>query len=73
MGNGRPHDHPISDILNHKILTFSETVDELICRIADIVTPAKIDEYVNWQNPPPLAEFEVELTETLKALEQDAT
>jgi hypothetical protein len=73
MGNGRPHDHPISDILYHRIPTFSETADDLIRRIAAIVTPQRIDEYVNWQNPPPIAVFEAELRSTLHQLDQDTT
>ena len=47
MGNGRPYDNPITDIINHRILTFSETADELIRQIAALVTPAEFDEHVN--------------------------
>jgi len=68
MGNGRPHDHPLSDILNHRILTLSDTADELIRQIAAIVTPQRVDEYVDWQSPPPLEELEAELAETLREL-----
>ena len=60
MGNGRPHDHPLTDIINHKLLTYSETADDLIRQIAAIVPPEEIDRYVNWQSPPPIDEFETE-------------
>lgn len=73
MGNGRPHDHPISDILNHGIPTFSDAADELIRQIAAIVTPQRIDEFVNWQNPPPISEFEEELATTLQTLRENTT
>ena len=71
MGNGRPYDHPLTDILNHHIHTFSEEADELIRRIAGIVTQQRIDEFVNWQNPPPIPEFEAELAATLSRLQRD--
>ena len=68
MGNGRPHDHPLTDIINHKILTFSETADDLIRQIAAIVPPQELDQYVNWQSPPPIDEFESELQQALLQL-----
>lgn len=73
MGNGRPHDHPLTDILKHRILTFSETADELIRQIAALIPPHEIDEYVNWQSPPPIPEFEAELKTTLTQLQDSAT
>ena len=73
MGNDRPYDNPITDIINHRILTFSETADELIRQIAALVTPAEFDEHVNWKNPPPIPEFETELTNTLAKLRESAT
>ena len=73
MGNGRPHDHPISDILSHGVPTFSDAADDLIRQIAAIVTPQQIDEYVNWQNPPPIDVFEKELAKTLRMLKQKTT
>ncbi|MCA9120592.1 MAG: hypothetical protein H6822_35280 [Planctomycetaceae bacterium] len=73
MGNGRPYDHPLTDIINHRILTFSETADDLIRQIALLIPPQKIDEYVNWQSPPPIAEFEAELRTILTQLRDNAT
>lgn len=68
MPNGKPGDHPITDILNHHTVVFSRTADNLIREISLIVPNDQIDEYVNWQNPPPIEEFEVQLKETLKKL-----
>ncbi len=73
MGNGRPHDHPLTDILNHRILTFSETADELIRQIASIVPPKEIDQHVNWQSPPPIVQFEAELKTHLTQLQNNTT
>ena len=73
MGNGRPHDNPITDIINHRILTFSETADELIRQIAALTTPTEFDELVNWKNPPEINEFESQLAATLAELQGNAT
>ena len=73
IGNGRPTGHPMTDILNHQILTFSETADDLIRQIAELVAERKIDDYVNWRSPPPIAEFEAELAATLEQLRENAT
>jgi hypothetical protein len=73
MGNGRPGDHPMTDILNHRKLTFSETADELIRQIAELVPERRIDDYVNWRSPPPTTEFEAELAATLQQLRENAT
>jgi len=58
MGNGRPHDNPIPDIINHGILTYSETADELIRQIAQLTTPKEFVELVNWKHPLKIREFE---------------
>jgi hypothetical protein len=73
MGNGRPGDHPMTDILNHRIRTFSERADELIRQIAQLVPYREIDDYVNWRSPPPIEEFEAELDATLQRLRKNAT
>jgi len=73
MGNGRPYDHPLTDLLNHRIVTFSVTADELIRQIAALIPRSKIDEYVNWQSPPPISEFEAELKTTLTQLQSNTT
>ena len=70
MGNGRPGDHPLTDILNHRILTFSERADEMIRQIADLVPQNDLDDHVNWRSPPPIEEFEAELDTTLQRLRE---
>ncbi len=37
MGNGRPHDHPLTDIINHRIRTFSETAGLEYTTLCDAV------------------------------------
>ena len=68
MANGRPGDHPLTDILNHRILTFSERADELIRQRAELVLRQDLGSYVNWKSPPPIEEFEAQLEATLKRL-----
>ena len=72
MGNGRPGDHPMTDLLTHRKLTFSETADDYIRKIAELVQDRKIDDYVNWRSPSPIAEFEAELRATLQKLRESA-
>ena len=53
MPNGRPGDHPLTDILHHKIETFSPTADDLIRQIAQLVPSYRLDEMIEWRSPPP--------------------
>jgi hypothetical protein len=39
MPNGRPHDHPLTDITVHKIRTYSPRVDSLVRKIHKVVSP----------------------------------
>ena len=36
MANGRPHDHPLTDILVHGRLVYSAEIDSLIRQIVDL-------------------------------------
>ncbi|EAQ78988.1 hypothetical protein DSM3645_13530 [Blastopirellula marina DSM 3645] len=36
MGNGRPHDHPLTDLLVHKMHPFPEQVEALILKLTGI-------------------------------------
>ena len=40
MPNGRPGDHPLTDITNHKILTYSRRADSLVRKLHKVVSPA---------------------------------
>lgn len=33
MPNGKPGDHPITDIVKHKIPTYTAEIDELVCKL----------------------------------------
>jgi len=39
MPNGRPGDHPLTDITVHKILTYSRRADSLVRRLHKVVSP----------------------------------
>jgi len=40
MPNGRPGDHPLTDITVHKILTYSRRADSLVRKLHKVVSPA---------------------------------
>lgn len=40
MPNGKPGDHPLTDICVHKLRTFSEKADNLVCEIVSLVPEA---------------------------------
>lgn len=56
MANGRPGDHPLSDILNHKIDIYENEADNLIREIAKLCSPRKLDEWwtieIGWSKDP---------------------
>ncbi len=72
MPNGSRGDHPLTDILHHKIETFSPTADDLIRHIAKLVPSYRLHEMMEWWSPPPIDEFERQLREMLGKLRQDA-
>ena len=63
MPNGKPGDHPLTDLLVHGLRTFSKEVDSLIREIARFLPPQEIDSLLDWFHPPPLDE----LTKILRA------
>lgn len=44
MGAGGPGDHPLSDILYHKMLVYNQQCDELILKISKLVPFSKLGE-----------------------------
>jgi hypothetical protein len=47
MANGKPGDHPLSDILVHKTKVYGEETDDLIRKIAELCSRRELDEW--WQ------------------------
>lgn len=70
--NGKPGDHPINDLLDHRLPVFSETIDELVRRIADYISRERLHDLFDWFSPPPKREFEAQLRSKLAELEAGA-
>jgi hypothetical protein len=47
MANGKPGDHPLTDILVHKLDVYGGGADELIRKIAELCSPRELDEWWN--------------------------
>ena len=65
MPNGRPRDHPLTDIINHKIPTFSPEIDELIRQLHRLIPPNELDEIFYRCCTKPLPDFQSELEAAL--------
>jgi len=65
MPDGKLGDHPITDIMVHERLVYSERADELIRRIVDMGARDRIDQMLltdyNYYADPDVAELEVVL------------
>ncbi|MDD2751567.1 MAG: hypothetical protein PHN59_00340 [Candidatus Omnitrophica bacterium] len=72
MSNGKQNDHPLTDILIHRLPVFSPSIDNLIIEIAKFVPMYRLREMFNWFSPPPLDEFERQLREILNKIKKDA-
>jgi hypothetical protein len=72
MSNGKQGDHPLSDILIHKVLVFSSDIDSLIVEIAKFVPIYRLREMFNWYSPPPFNEFEKQLKIVLERVVKEA-
>ena len=48
MPNGRPGDHPLTDILVHKLKVYRPEADDLIRKIAELCSRRELDEW--WQH-----------------------
>ena len=57
--NGKPHDHPLTDILTHKIDVYGQEADELIRKIAALCSRRELDEWwereIGWSDDRALA------------------
>jgi hypothetical protein len=45
--NGKPGDHPLTDILGHKLEVYGQETDELILRIREMCSLRELEEW--WQ------------------------
>lgn len=45
--NGKPGDHPLTDLLAHKLEVYGREADELIRKIAALCSPRELDDW--WQ------------------------
>jgi len=70
--NGKPGDHPLTDILIHKRVAFSPQIDSLIVRIIDLGGERELERSFNLLAPPPIPELEKSLTEMYERLLKDA-
>lgn len=48
MPNGKPGDHPLTDILVHKFSVYGSEADDLIRKIAELCSRGELDEW--WQH-----------------------
>jgi hypothetical protein len=72
MPNGKPGDHPINDICDHRLSAFSPKADALIREIHAYLPRYRMWELFDWFNPPPLPEFERQLEAKRDELREDA-
>jgi len=47
MPNGKPGDHPLTDILIHNLKVYGQEGDDLIRKIAELCSRRELDEW--WQ------------------------
>ena len=77
MGSGGPGDHPLSDILYHKMLVYNQQCDELILKISKLVPFSKLGEIYDWPDnfkiaKKQLTNFEQQLRQKLEELENNS-
>lgn len=48
MPNGKPGDHPLTDILVHRLAVYGDEADDLIRKIAELCSRRELDEW--WQS-----------------------
>lgn len=72
MANGKPGDHPLTDILYYKLPTFSPAIDNLIREIVALGGERELETKLNLFSPPPLDVFEAQLRAMRDHLKQEA-
>ena len=78
MPNGRPGDHPITDICTHRIEYFSPEIDELIRQCVDRGGTLRVEGLILYDErflgqDPDLPTLRAELEKILAELEADGT
>jgi hypothetical protein len=69
--NGKPGDHPITDIVKWKIPRFSPTADALIGEIVQLGAQRELELAFDLFAPPALPEFEIKLKEMRDRIYKD--
>lgn len=72
MANGKPGDHPLTDILYHGRLTFSPAIDNLIREIVSLGGERELEAHFNLFSPPALDAFEAQLRAMRDRIKQEA-
>ena len=70
MPNGKPGDHPVTDIVVHNMPVFSPRIDALITDIVALGGRKNLEAEFDLFAPPSGREFERQLTDMLKRFEQ---
>lgn len=70
--NGKKGDHPLTDLLVHKIPVYTISIDNLIVEISKLVSYDRLYDMFNWYSLPSLPEFEQQLKDILKQFKEDA-
>ncbi|TET79999.1 hypothetical protein E3J38_06445 [candidate division TA06 bacterium] len=71
MPNGKPGDHPITDILLHNIRVFSRKADRLIREICNLGGRDELEAEIDLLRPPQIRELERILQELRDRLKRE--
>jgi len=66
MPNGKPGDHPLTDILVHRRNVFDPGVDRLVRELSRFRTFPEMYSLLDWLSPPPPRDLEKRLRDALK-------
>jgi len=72
MVNGKTGDHPLTDIILHRVAVFTPEIDNLVFRISKLMPRKELDELIDWFAPPPTDKFEQILRERYESLTKEA-
>ena len=71
--NGKPGDHPINDICDHRQPVYSPKADELIRELHGYLPRYRMWNLFDWMHPPPIEEFELQLETKRDQLKEEAS
>jgi hypothetical protein len=69
MANGKPGDHPLTDILIHRIPVFAPDIDDMIREIDQLGGRREILDRIDWFSPLP-TDFEDQIRTSVVQLRQ---